>query len=86
MSVGSTHDYQVTVEWTGNTGTGTAGYRGYDRAHDVRAEGRPTIAASADPAFLGTPDRWNPEDLLVAALANSVNFPVRNSATVRVAG
>ncbi|MCP2168498.1 OsmC family protein [Goodfellowiella coeruleoviolacea] len=63
------HSYQVTVRWTGNTGTGTAGYRTYDRSHDVAVAGKPTIRASADPAFRGSPDRWNPEDLLVASLS-----------------
>ena len=29
-----THTYEVTVEWTGNTGTGTSGYRDYERSHD----------------------------------------------------
>lgn len=61
------HHYEVTVRWTG--GTGTTSYRGYARDHDVEAAGKPTLAASADPAFLGTADRWNPEDLLVATLS-----------------
>lgn len=63
------HSYQVTVRWTGNTGPGTSGYRAYDRAHDVTTAGKPVIRASADPAFGGDPRRWNPEDLLVASLA-----------------
>jgi organic hydroperoxide reductase OsmC/OhrA len=67
--MGKDHNYQVTVRWTGTTGAGTASYRGYDRGHDVDADGKPTIRASADPAFLGTADRWSPEDLLVAALS-----------------
>lgn len=60
------HHYQVTVRWSGDTGSG---YRGYGRDHDVIAEGKPTIEGSADPAFRGTPSRWNPEELLVAALS-----------------
>ena len=63
------HDYRVTVRWTGNTGSGTATYRGYGRDHDVVADGKPPVRASADPAFRGTPDRWNPEELLVASLS-----------------
>jgi organic hydroperoxide reductase OsmC/OhrA len=62
-----THHYAVTVEWTGNRGDGTAGYRTYGRDHVIRAEGKADIAGSADPAFLGEPSRWNPEDLLVAS-------------------
>ena len=64
-----THDYSAEVRWTGNRGTGTSGYRDYDRANEVRADGKPTIAGSSDPAFRGDRARWNPEELLVAALA-----------------
>jgi organic hydroperoxide reductase OsmC/OhrA len=65
-----THRYQVDVTWTGNLGAGTHGYGGYSRAHEVRAAGRSsTIPGSADAAFRGDPERWNPEELLVAALA-----------------
>jgi organic hydroperoxide reductase OsmC/OhrA len=36
----------------------------------VSAPGKPTvIAGSADPAFRGDPQRWNPEELLVASLS-----------------
>lgn len=63
------HRYTVQVAWTGNSGTGTQSYRGYERAHDISAQGKPTIAASSDPAFRGDSTRWNPEELLVAALS-----------------
>ena len=59
----------MTVDWTGDRGVGTADYRSYGRDHVVRAEGRPNIEGSADRAFHGDPDRWNPEELLLAALA-----------------
>jgi organic hydroperoxide reductase OsmC/OhrA len=64
-----THTYATTVTWTGNRGTGTSGYRAYDRAHEVTAVGVPPIAGSSDPAFRGDPSRWNPEQLLLAALS-----------------
>ncbi|GAA2873517.1 peroxiredoxin [Actinoplanes cyaneus] len=64
-----THRYQATVTWTGNTGTGTSAYRDYSRAHDVTADGKAPIAGSADPTFRGDPARWNPEELLLVALA-----------------
>ncbi|MBB2172294.1 OsmC family protein [Gluconacetobacter asukensis] len=64
-----THRYAVTVRWTGNTGAGTQNYRGYERAHDIVAEGKPVIAGSSDPAFRGDAGRWNPEELLVASLS-----------------
>jgi organic hydroperoxide reductase OsmC/OhrA len=63
------HQYAVQVVWTGNSGTGTGSYHGYERAHDISAEGKPTIAASSDPAFRGDSARWNPEELLVASLS-----------------
>lgn len=66
---GREHRYEVTVEWTGNRGGGTARYLDYGRDHDVTAPGKPLLLGSADPAFLGQKDRWNPEDLLVASLS-----------------
>lgn len=63
------HTYTVEVGWTGNRGNGTTGYRDYGREHEVSADGCPTIPGSADPAFLGDPTRWNPEQLLLASLS-----------------
>ncbi|OBG89511.1 peroxiredoxin [Mycobacterium sp. E802] len=66
-----THRYEAVVTWTGNTGSGTSGYRDYARDHDVTGleAGKPVIAGSADPAFRGDPKRWNPEELLVVSLS-----------------
>ncbi|USI75000.1 OsmC family protein [Sphingomonas morindae] len=64
-----THDYAVTISWTGNQGTGTSGPRAYARAHSITAPGKPAIPGSSDPAFAGDPTRWNPEELLLAAVA-----------------
>jgi organic hydroperoxide reductase OsmC/OhrA len=64
-----THSYETTVTWTGNTGSGTSGYRDYERAHEVSAAGKPAIPGSSDPAFRGDPARWNPEELLVASVS-----------------
>jgi organic hydroperoxide reductase OsmC/OhrA len=63
----TSHRYETTVTWTGNTGTGTSGYRDYERAHEISADGKPVIQGSSDPAFRGDPARWNPEELLVAS-------------------
>ena len=65
----TTHRYESTVEWTGNTGTGTRSYRGYDRSHDIGFAGRPTLLGSSDRAFRGDPARHSPEDLLLAAVS-----------------
>ncbi|MGD0439028.1 MAG: OsmC family protein [Acidimicrobiales bacterium] len=64
-----THSYEVSLRWTGNTGSGTSSYRSYGRDHELSAPGKPMIDGSSDPAFRGDPQRWNPEELLVAALS-----------------
>jgi organic hydroperoxide reductase OsmC/OhrA len=63
------HEYRVGVEWLGNRGTGTSGYREYGRQLVVRAAGGRELEGSADPTFHGDRERWNPEELLVAALS-----------------
>jgi organic hydroperoxide reductase OsmC/OhrA len=63
------HHYETVVTWTGNSGSGTSGYRDYARDHDVTADGRVTISGSSDPAFRGDASRWNPEQLLVVSLS-----------------
>jgi organic hydroperoxide reductase OsmC/OhrA len=75
------HSYHARVAWTGNRGDGTSEYRGYDRDCEItsRVSGEidgvrgvtipAPIAGSSDPAFRGDPGRWNPEQLLVAALS-----------------
>ena len=65
----ATHSYELSLRWTGNTGAGTSSYRAYGRQHEISAPGKPVIAGSSDPAFRGDKERWNPEELLVAALS-----------------
>lgn len=65
----SLHHYALDLTWQGNRGSGTSGYRDYGRDVVVRASGKPELAASADPTFRGDATRWNPEELLLAALA-----------------
>jgi Predicted redox protein, regulator of disulfide bond formation len=67
--VNGEHHYSVQVEWQGNRGGGTSGYREYGREHTVSAAGKPSIAGSADRTFHGNADRWNPEELLLTALS-----------------
>lgn len=64
----SKHDYAISLEWTGNRGTGTSDYRSYGRDHVVRSDRKHEISGSADRTFHGDADRWNPEELLLAAL------------------
>ena len=63
------HAYKATITWTGNKGTGTSGYRAYERSHTISAENKADIAASSDPVFRGDKTRYNPEELLVASLS-----------------
>lgn len=63
------HQYNVTITWTGNIGLGTSGYKDYGRDFLLEAEGKPAIEGSADPTFRGTASRWNPEEMLLAALS-----------------
>ena len=64
------HDYETTVVWTGNTGEGTATYRSYGRNFTLSVAGKPDLLGSSDRAFRGDADRYNPEDMLVAALSS----------------
>jgi organic hydroperoxide reductase OsmC/OhrA len=63
------HRYRLHSTWTGNRGTGTSGYRDYDRSVTIEIAGKPTMAASSDKPFRGDPSKWNPEDLLLASLS-----------------
>ena len=64
------HHYALALHWTGNRGTGTADYNAYGRDHELTAAGKPTLLGSADKTFRGDAARWNPEEMLVAALAS----------------
>lgn len=63
------HFYQTDLVWTGNRGSGTRSYKGYSRAHEISIAGKPVIVGSSDPHFNGDASRYNPEELLVAALS-----------------
>src|SRR4030095_12641543 len=63
------HSYSVKLNWTGNLGQGTSGYRAYSRNHEISAGGKPALPGSSDPTFRGDPTRYNPEEFLVSALS-----------------
>lgn len=63
------HHYAVNVTWTGNRGSGTSGYTGYDRNHTISIKNKPDILGSADAPFRGDTTRHNPEDMLLTALS-----------------
>ena len=64
------HHYALTTKWTGNTGTGTSGYRAYERSHSLIIPGKPTLLCSSDTPFHGDAAKHNPEDMLLAALSS----------------
>ena len=64
------HDYTARVEWTGNRGAGTRSYRSYDRTWNLAVPGKPVLACSNDPLLGGDSAKYNPEDLLLAALSS----------------
>lgn len=66
----ATHTYAITLQWTGNTGSGTAGYRAYSRDHLIFMDNKVTIAGSSDPEFSGDNTKHNPEELFVSAIAS----------------
>ncbi|HET7430827.1 MAG TPA: OsmC family protein [Nocardioides sp.] len=81
------HTYALELTWTGNRGSGTSGYRDYGRDLTVVAPGKPELLGSADPSFRGDAGRWNPEELLVAALSQChllsyLHMAVTNGVTV----
>lgn len=63
------HQYSLTIKWTGNKGTGTSSYTGYDRSHSVCIENKPELLCSSDPSFRGDKARYNPEELLLASVS-----------------
>ncbi len=64
------HAYTTILEWTGDLGQGTSAYSAYSRNHSVRAGEKSPLALSSDPLFRGDPDRYSPEELLVASLSS----------------
>ena len=62
------HRYHATCHWAGDA---SVGYEGYDRTHTSSAPPASIeLMVSADPAFLGNPEKLNPEQLLVVAASS----------------
>lgn len=68
--MGSYHTYLINLKWTGNLGAGTETYRAYSRDHTIMVAGKPDLLASSDVAFRGHPERYNPEEMLVASVSS----------------
>lgn len=64
------HEYRITTTWKGNLGEGTVNYHSYSRDHEVNGPNKNfVIQGSSAPSFRGDPTRYNPEELLVAAVS-----------------
>lgn len=62
------HTYSSHLAWDGTT---AGGYRAYSRDHAAVARpAQQELSLSADPAFRGSSDRLNPEQLLVIAASS----------------
>jgi len=64
------HQYTLNLVWTGNAGSGTSGYQSYERSHTISVSDKPDLLLSSDSAFRGNPNRYNPEELLLASLSS----------------
>ncbi len=64
------HVYKTTIEWLGNMGKGTETYSAYNRNHKLSIQNKPSVHMSSDKTFRGDALKYNPEDLLVAAISS----------------
>ena len=65
------HHYTVSLEWTGNKGSGTFDYRSYARDHEIKGSDKSmSILGSSDPSFRGDPLRYNPEELFLSSISS----------------
>ena len=64
------HHYKQRLIWDGNRGDGTSNYAKYGRNYRLLIDGKPEIQGTADTAFRGEAEKWNPEDLFVAAISS----------------
>lgn len=64
------HTFKTSLRWTGNLGTGTSSYRDYSRDHELGGPQKSAlIPGSSAKTFRGSESRYNPEELLIAALS-----------------
>ncbi len=64
------HQYNCTITWQGNLGTGTSNYTAYGRDYSWQTNNKQNIACSSDTPFRGDGTKHNPEDMLLAALSS----------------
>lgn len=65
------HHYKLTIEWTGNKGSGTFDYRSYSRNHTIKIPSKSAeILGSSDSSFRGDATRYNPEELFLSSVSS----------------
>ncbi len=64
------HHFAAHLTWTGASAGSTRTYDSYVRAWRAEVAGKPPLEGSSDSVFRGDPAKYNPEDLLVVALAS----------------
>lgn len=64
------HEFTCRLRWTGAATGPTFSYRAYSRALSAEIPGKPALAMSAAPAFMGDAAVHNPEDMLMLALSS----------------
>ena len=62
------HKYKIGLSWIGSVNIHKK-YR-YDKTYELSFENKPKITGSADATFHGNMDLYNPEELLLSALAS----------------
>ena len=61
--------FETRVRWVGSHVAGQVGGRSYTRDMLIEPEGKPPILGSAGVRYFGDGSRYNPEDLMLASLA-----------------
>jgi organic hydroperoxide reductase OsmC/OhrA len=66
----SQHSFRIHLTWEANEG-GTIAEKGYSKNYNLKGDGiDSSILGSSAPAFMGSENRYNPENLLIGSLAS----------------
>lgn len=61
-------EYKIDLDWIGSVATEKR-FK-YDKTYQLSFKNKPTIIGSADPIFHGNAELYNPEEMLLSALAS----------------
>lgn len=62
------HEYEIGLSWIGDVNL-EKNYR-YNKTYELSFKNKPNMVGSADPMFHGNPNLYNPEEMLLSALAS----------------